>query len=209
MPEDIFLKILVIGVLAVISPGPDVFITMKNSLAYGAKGGLSTMLGILTGNTFQISFVILGFGWLTGEYPQAIVVVRVLGCIYLSWIAYKLIRYAGQNDNNVSTGEQRKIKFKEAYLMGLLTNVLNVKAIIFFVSIFSQVLTATAPATLKWICGAEMLTISTFWFSALSFLASRDTFRRFYFRFAKTFDYLFAAVLIIIVVEMLFETLFR
>ena len=80
--------LLVIGVttLAMLSPGPDMILVMRNTLTTGQRGGGLTALGVLTGNVFHIGYCTLGIALLLSRSPLTYNVLRIGSAIYLVYL---------------------------------------------------------------------------------------------------------------------------
>ena len=69
-----------------ISPGPDMVIVMRNTVAGGRDAGLRTSLGILTGNLVHIGYCVLGIGWLISQSIVAFSALKYAGAAYLVYL---------------------------------------------------------------------------------------------------------------------------
>jgi threonine/homoserine/homoserine lactone efflux protein len=133
--------LLVIGVttLAMLSPGPDMILVMRNTLTTGQRGGGLTALGVLTGNMFHIAYCTLGIALLLSRNPLAFNVLRVASALYLVYLGVQSLR-AGHSDE-VSTDMRPGGRPTAPYWQGLVNNVLNPKGILFYLGVFSQLIT--------------------------------------------------------------------
>ena len=74
----------IIHVLAAASPGPDFFLTLRNSLIYSRRSGVFTAIGFAAGNLVHISYCFLGLAVLLKHNPQILFWVRMAGGANLS-----------------------------------------------------------------------------------------------------------------------------
>ena len=87
-----FLTLAVVHFLAVVAPGPDFAITVRQSVRYGRTVGMVTALGIGMGISLHVGYTLLGVGALLHTYPWLLTVASVLGAGYLVYLGVALIR---------------------------------------------------------------------------------------------------------------------
>lgn len=116
---------------AIISPGPDVFQVIRTG-SRSRRAGVLCALGIMTGNTCWALASWLGLSALPA---QAIAVVQIVGGAYLVWMGVQAVRPVPVPAGDAAAAAPRQ---RNPYLLGLLTNLANVKALIFFGAIFAQ-----------------------------------------------------------------------
>jgi threonine/homoserine/homoserine lactone efflux protein len=133
--------LLVIGVttLAMLSPGPDMILVMRNTLTMGHRGGGLTALGVLSGNMLHIAYCTLGIALLLSRNPLAFNVLRIASALYLVYLGVQSLRagQSGRMARDVPAGSRPTAP----YWQGLVNNVLNPKGILFYLGVFSQVIT--------------------------------------------------------------------
>ncbi|HXV36072.1 MAG TPA: LysE family translocator, partial [Myxococcota bacterium] len=139
MPEKI---LLVIGVttLCMLSPGPDMVLVMRNALTQGRRIGGLTAFGVLTGNTLHIGYCALGIGVLLSQHPAAYHTLRFASALYMLYLGAQGIRNAGGvllSEPGAPDGRPRA----NAYWQGFLNNLLNPKGILFYLGVFSYLIT--------------------------------------------------------------------
>lgn len=163
-----FLAIAVISFLGAVSPGPDFILIVKNSLAYNRRVGFFSALGVGSGVMVHVTYTLLGIGFLISKSILLYSIIKYLGAAYLIYIGIKSIfSKSGKNDLSYEK-KSNTISDSLAFKQGFLTNALNPKATVFFVSIFSQVITAETAMIVRWAYGFEMALIIGFWFVCLS-----------------------------------------
>ncbi|MEU0027169.1 LysE family translocator [Streptomyces sp. NPDC006335] len=116
-------------------PGPD----MAYMLAVGLEGGrlsaLKAILGIGTGMSFYAAAVVAGMGEVARSHPSVLDAVRILGAVYLLWLAYVTMRNARRAINGHGT-----IVKGGWYLRGVLVSLTNPKIILFYLAVLPQFL---------------------------------------------------------------------
>jgi threonine/homoserine/homoserine lactone efflux protein len=134
--------------ILVAMPGPDQALITRSSLVGGRAGGLVTMLGGATGLTVHAGAAAVGLSALLLASAKAFTVVKLVGVAYLVWMAVQTLRAAArsrrQTVNDQATAESRRglLFFRD----GFLSNVLNPKVALFFVSFMPQFMTTDGPA---------------------------------------------------------------
>lgn len=173
-----FLTVAIIHLLAVISPGPDFAMTVKNSLSFGRKAGIYTAIGMGLGIGIHVIYSLIGIGFIISQSIIIFNIIKYLGAAYLIYIGIKSLRSKPSNaleyeiDNN-----KKNLSNIEALYAGFLTNVLNPKATLFFLSLFTQVINPETPLFIQTLYGAEMMIATAVWFSVLATFFSHKVFR--------------------------------
>jgi threonine/homoserine/homoserine lactone efflux protein len=122
--------------LVMITPGADMLLVARNTLAGGRRDGWLTSCGVLTGNLVHITASALGVGWLLANSPLAYSLLRQVAALYLIalGLAGLLPRSAGPDAEHAPRRPHASVPF----LQGLLNNLLNPKGALFYVSVFAQ-----------------------------------------------------------------------
>ncbi len=157
-----------IHLLAVMSPGPDFAMVMRNSLVYSRRTGILAATGLGLGILLHVTYSLLGIGLIISQSILLFNTIKLLGAAYLIYIGVKslLSKRAGPSDETiVGPSSQKDISSLAAVRLGFLTNALNPKATLFFLALFTQVISPSTPLSMKLLYGAEM-SIATFaWFA--------------------------------------------
>jgi RhtB (resistance to homoserine/threonine) family protein len=173
-----FATISAIHFLAVASPGPDLAITLRQSVTHGRRCGIFTSIGIALGILFHASYCILGLGWIISRSVLAFTVIKYCGAAYLIYIGLKAIRCKAED--SLFSGEAVESKQQSAMAsirLGLLTNILNPKATLFFLSVFSVSVSQTTPHVVQLTYGVWMSFMTFLWFAFLSTVFSHTRVR--------------------------------
>ena len=124
------------SLLMVLSPGPNMIYLISRTLSQGKKAGIISLFGVICGFLFHIFMVSFGLTAIFFAIPFAFSVVKILGVLYLLYLAYNTIT---TKNKIFSTETHLKIdKPLKLFNIGLLTNVLNPKMAIFYLSFFPQ-----------------------------------------------------------------------
>lgn len=122
--------------LVAISPGPSVMAIMGISMARGRRAGFVFTTGCMTGATIWAVLAGLGLSvWLT-SYANGLLILKILGGLYLIWMAYKSFRSALTVDKiqakDVGITNERKL-----YARGLALHLMNPKAILSWAAVIT------------------------------------------------------------------------
>jgi len=176
-----FLLIAVIHFLAVASPGPDFAVILKQSVRYGRRSAIFTSLGIGTGILLHVAYSLVGIGLLIASSEQLFTLLKFIAAAYFCYLAWHGLRAKAPNFSevvDVNAKADDHPSDKKAFLTGFLVNGLNVKATLFFVSLFSMVIASSTPFAIKLGYGLYMAVATAVWFSSLSYLLSITKFRQ-------------------------------
>jgi threonine/homoserine/homoserine lactone efflux protein len=155
-----------IFLMALISPGADFSVTLKNSIASGRKAGILTALGISVGNMIHISYIIFGLGVLLKPESKFILVLRVLGCIYLIYLGMQCLMSKKPTENKIREDEKKTESKRTWFSQGLITNLLNANCPLFMISVFSTLISQSMSVVL--IVGIIVPLMAFTWFSIVS-----------------------------------------
>lgn len=134
--SDLWLFLLAAFVL-VITPGPNMIYLISRSITQGKKAGLISLIGVVLGFLFHALMVSFGLTAVFLAIPYAFFALKTLGVVYLLWLAFQAIRPSGRSLFEQRT-DLKPDKPGKLFMMGFLTNVLNPKAAVFYLSFFPQ-----------------------------------------------------------------------
>lgn len=177
-----FFLIAVVHFLAVASPGPDFAIILKQSIRYDRRTAIFTSFGIATGILLHVTYSLIGIGLLIASDERLYTALKYLAASYFCYIAWHSLRAKKpetiNDDFQVSNNLIDEIPSpKKAFLTGFLINGLNVKATLFFVSLFSVVIMPETPFAIKLSYGLYMTVATGVWFVLLSYLLTQSRVR--------------------------------
>lgn len=162
-PLALFTTVALAHLLAVMSPGPDFAMVTRQTLIRGRAAGLWTAWGIATGIVFHVAYGLFGLGWLLERAPQLLDVLRYGGAAFLLWMGWNGVR--AQPAQAKTGGSEPAEAAGRDFAVGVLTNVLNPKATLFFVALFAAVITGDTPLSLRVALGAWIVLSTGAWFS--------------------------------------------
>ena len=176
-----FITIAGIHLLAVMSPGPDFAMILRNSFVYSRKTAVYTALGLGLGIMVHVAYSLVGLGLIISRSIILFNVIKILGALYLLYIGYMSIRAKPQvtsEESSIAAEETAQDIGKwKAIRLGFLTNILNPKATLFFLSIFSLAISPSTPMFIKILYGIEMSLATFMWFAGIAFFLSQNRIR--------------------------------
>ncbi|TCT32761.1 RhtB (resistance to homoserine/threonine) family protein [Providencia alcalifaciens] len=138
-----------IAALGMISPGPDFFLIIKNAARYQRSAAMMTALGIIVAIALHMSYCVAGLAVLITTTPWLFNILKYAGAAYLIWIGIKSLMPQKAQSVDLMSNQHQHVTFKKAFMQGFLCNVLNPKATLFFLAIFTQVLSVDSTFSEK------------------------------------------------------------
>lgn len=175
---SLFATVAVAHALAVMSPGPDLAVVTRQTLAHGRRAGVVTALGIACGISFHVAYGMFGLGWAIERFPALLAVLQAVGGGLLLWIGWGALRAQPLADPGAAAALDGKRAAAGDFAIGLATNLLNVKAMLFFVALCSAVITGTTTAAVKLALSGWMIVTTGAWFSAVAWTLGHAEVRR-------------------------------
>lgn len=126
------------ALVLVLTPGPNMVYCLSRALAQGRGAGLVSLAGVLLGFVAHLLAATLGLTALLAAVPFAFDALRIAGAAYLLWLAWDALRPGGSSP--FSPRDLPRDAPGRLFRMGLLTNLLNPKVAIFYLSFFPQFL---------------------------------------------------------------------
>lgn len=137
-----------IGVIAVILvPGPNSLYCLSVAGQHGSRAAYRAIAGILLGDSLLILATVFGAGALLHRYPYLFHGIKIAGGLYLAWLGLNLLKggwLAWQTRRNTAPVTQ-KVAPRRIFHHALTLSLMNPKAILFFLSFFTQFVRADAP----------------------------------------------------------------
>lgn len=163
-----------VHMIALLSPGPDFALVLQNATRYGRATGLAIALGLSLSILAHTILSITGISLLVHQHPQLFMWVQVAGGSVLMYLGLSAIKgllaatapVQTANDAPAVRGQ------KQAFWKGVLTNLFNPKALVFFISLMSTLVPASMSASGKAMAVAVVFLLSLGWFSSLAWLLS-------------------------------------
>ncbi|MGY5959019.1 Threonine efflux protein [Kosakonia sp. BK9b] len=185
----LFFTVAVVHIVALMSPGPDFFFVSQTAVSRSRKDAMMGVLGITCGVMVWAGVALLGLNLILEKMAWLHNIIMIGGGLYLCWMGYQMLRGALKKEQN--SGEAPHVELAasgRSFMKGLLTNLANPKAIIYFGSVFSLFVGDSVGAGARW--GIFLLiALETFaWFTIVASLFALPKIRRGYQRLAKWID---------------------
>ena len=195
-----------VSLLAAVSPGPDFFVVVRNSLSHSRKIGLFTALGVSLSLLIHLSYTIIGIGILIVEDSTIYIVIKYVGAGYLFYLGCKgfISSFKAKNNADLYCEKKRSsLSPMNALKQGFLTNLLNPKCALFFVSFFSQFIGLDTPLSLKIGFAFVNWSITLGWFLLLSYLITGNLIMKRISSFRMVIDRTMGAALMLLGLKMM------
>ncbi|UCZ73635.1 threonine export protein RhtC [Dickeya zeae] len=192
----LFLTVALVHLIALMSPGPDFFFVSQTAISRSRREALMGVLGITLGVLVWAAIALLGLHLLLERMAWLHRIVTVGGGLYLCWMGWQLLRSAlrqraHQEDGTVEVALPQRGK---TFMRGLLTNLSNPKALIYFGSVFSLFVGDDVGAAARWGLFTLISLETLLWFSVVALVFALPVMRRGYQRLAKWVDGLAGAL---------------
>ncbi len=162
-----------VHLLAAASPGPDFVLVSQQTLSNGKRAGLLCSLGISLGLSVHILYSAFGLAAVIANSASALWAIKLLGGSYLIYLGVSGLRARVRNAEAITTDAAADQPGLKTIGLGFLCNALNPKAPIYFISLFTIVLSQSTPAQHLLVYGIWMMVLQFTWFSFLTLLLSR------------------------------------
>ncbi|UPG95216.1 homoserine/threonine efflux transporter [Luteibacter aegosomatissinici] len=186
----IFLTLAVVQLVALVTPGPDFFFVSQLAASRSRREAAAGVVGIALGVAVWAALALLGLQLLLHRLAWLERGIAIAGGAYLCWMGIQMLRasWKAKPDAAVPVVDVRDSSPGRALLRGLLTNLANPKAAIYFASIFSAFIGEGVTAGARWGLWA-MVTIETaLWFGVVAAIFALPAMRRGYVRASRWID---------------------
>ena len=179
--------------LALISPGPDFLLVVRSALRNSRRRAIGVALGISLANGIYIVLCIIGVGAAIAHSLWLMMTLKIIGGLFLLYIAYHAIKARQQDYAFLATDQQvyenkHAPSFLKEFLLGMASGLSNPKNIIFYLSLFSVVLTPNVNTKITALLGVWMTFIVFAWDSLIILFLSQQKIRKVFSKVAFYFD---------------------
>lgn len=159
MAWEVWLAFVGAAILIAVSPGAGAVLSMATGLTHGVRRGYWSVLGLEIGLMLQLALVAVGLGAIVASSIIAFHVIKWIGVAYLLYLAVRQWRSVttdlGEQMSTPTTGGRRALVVR-----GLLVNITNPKALVFFLAVLPQFVVPTAPLLPQYLAiGATMVAV--------------------------------------------------
>ncbi len=185
-----FLGLMAVFSVLIVAPGADFALIIRQCIVHGRKTSIITSFGIGSSLLFHIGYTILGIGIIVSKSLLVFSMLKWAGAAYLIWLGIKSWREPAftmdekaENGTNVPALSPFK-----AFSMGFITNALNPKPVLFFLSLFSALVSPHTPALIQVSYGLGMATALILWFVAVSYFFTSKPIREQFLKYGRAFN---------------------
>lgn len=178
---------LAFGINAVI-PGADFAMVLRQSIAHDRRAALFTSAGIATSILVHGSYTLLGVGVIVGQSLLVFNILKWLGAAYLVYLAISALRSPPPKPPAEGDLASAKRGDFAAFALGFLTNLLNPKAVLFFLALFTSLVSIQTGGDIKVFYVACMSIMLFAWFALVSIFFTTPSVRQSFFRFGRWFN---------------------
>lgn len=178
---------LAFGINAVI-PGADFAMVLRQSVAHGRRAALFTSAGVAVSLLVHGTYTLLGVGVIVAQSLLLFNVLKWLGVAYLVWLAIAALRSpppqppADLDEVGTRRGDMA------AFGLGFLTNLLNPKAVLFFLALFTSLVSVHTDGQIKLIYVLSMALMLFTWFALVSVFFTTPSVKQGFFRAGRWFN---------------------
>lgn len=194
-----FLSLAIVHLLAVIAPGPDFAVAVRQSVRYGRKAGIYTSLGIGAGISVHVLYTLIGVGALLHTTPWLMTAAKWLGAAYIFYLGIKFLRSKPSTGGEATTdapSDAVQQTPRQAFVIGFMTNATNPKATLFFLAVFTTLVSAKTPLPVQMLYGLWMCLVNAAWFVLVSVALSTAAVRQRFMRASHWFERVMGVLLI-------------
>lgn len=155
--------------LASMSPGPDFVIVIRNAAVSGRRAGIASAAGVALGIFVWSLVTAVGIAGLLAASAIAYTVVKLVGALYLAYLGIRALLAARRGDYELESGTGPKEHgLRVAFRQGLVNNLLNPKAAVFFIALVPQFLPADPTPLSAVELGVVCTAVNFCWFVTLA-----------------------------------------
>ncbi|ELY4081148.1 LysE family transporter [Cronobacter sakazakii] len=185
-----------IAALGMLSPGPDFFLVIKNAARYPRSAAMMTAAGVIAGVVTHMTYCVAGIAVVITTTPWLFGALKYVGAAYLVWLGVNALLARGTTSLALDGVAQESTSLKKAFIQGYLCNLLNPKATLFFLAMFTQVLNVNSGLMEKlWYAGI-IVALTLVWWPLLVLLIQSQPVRRSLTKAQKVIDKLLGGMLL-------------
>jgi len=182
-----FLAVAALHLLALIIPGADFAVILRQSLHFGRRIGVLTALGIGAGISLHVLYSLAGVAALLQSSSSLLMAAELIGAAWLLYLGLLFIRppkpAAKTADKGKTDGHPAR-----AFWLGFMTNATNPKATLFFLALFTSVISSQTPLITRLAYGLWMCAATALWFVLVSLLFTNTSLHQRFLRLSRVLE---------------------
>ncbi|UOA34186.1 Threonine efflux protein (plasmid) [Sulfitobacter sp. DSM 110093] len=186
-------------IASILSPGPAFLVALKTTLSSGRQAGVAVGLGLGLVASFWTLAALMGLEAVFLAFPWAYAIVKMVGAVYLLYVAYSMWR--GAREPITTTVKPARHAFRQ----GMMINILNPKSVLFAAAVLVVIFPEGMRLTENLLIVGNHLIIEVMFYTALAFGMSRPAVSKSYLHTKIYFDRAASAVLGLLGLRLLFS----
>ncbi|MGF1686563.1 LysE family translocator [Photobacterium japonica] len=194
----VFITVAIAHFLALLSPGPDFVIVVKSAVRNKGKNALGVAFGIAAANAVYITLCLVGVGSILAASVPVMIALKLIGGLFLIYLAVQAIRAKKSAYKNIeieADSTPHHTSFFREFFIGFMSGILNPKNLLFYLSLFTVVLSSEVGFYFKLALGVWMTLVVLIWDAAIIALLSTEKVRGQFTRIAYYIDKVTGAML--------------
>ncbi|AOW84124.1 LysE family translocator [Vibrio mimicus] len=197
---SIFVTVVVAHFLALLSPGPDFVLVVKSAIRNKGKNAIGIAVGIALANAVYIGLCLVGVGSILAASVSIIIALKIVGGLFLIYLAIQALKarrssYETFEVSGLEGASTHSSSFHYELVTGFMSGILNPKNLLFYLSLFTVVLTNDVSFSFKLGLGIWMTLVVFLWDAAIIFLLSTNKVRSRFTKLAFYIDKVTGAIL--------------
>lgn len=174
---SIFITVGLAHFLALLSPGPDFVLIVKSAIKNDSKDAIGVALGITFANAVYIGLCLIGVGSILAASAPIMITLKIIGGLFLMYLGIQALRARKDAYDQFQVAQSPhsnipKTTFLKEFTAGFLSGIFNPKNLLFYLSLFTVVLTPEISFVFKLGLGIWMTVVVFAWDTAVIFLLS-------------------------------------
>ncbi|ENM5732395.1 LysE family transporter [Vibrio mimicus] len=197
---SIFVTVAVAHFLALLSPGPDFVLVVKSAIRNKGKNAIGIAVGIALANAVYIGLCLVGVGSILAASVSIMIALKIVGGLFLIYLAIQALKARRSSYETFEVSESENASthsgtFHYELVTGFMSGILNPKNLLFYLSLFTVVLTNDVSFSFKLGLGIWMTLVVFLWDAAIIFLLSTNKVRSRFTKLAFYIDKVTGAIL--------------
>ncbi|WP_141430381.1 LysE family translocator [Bacillus sp. 03113] len=171
-----FTLFIFMSILLIILPGPDTAIATKNTLSFGKAGGIKTILGTCCALFIHTFAAVVGLSAIIVKSALLFSIFKYVGAIYLIYLGIKALLSIKKVENTsaIENKNEQKEENISCFRQGFLTNILNPKVAVFFLTFLPQFVDSSNNTLIPFLLmGITYAILTAIWFLLYVFLINQ------------------------------------
>jgi len=185
--------------LALLSPGPDFVLVVKSAIKNGPRKSIGVAAGIASANALYIALCLIGVGALLASSVMIMIALKIAGGLFLIYLAIMALKAKKKDypalESIENNSKQSETTFLKEFATGFMSGILNPKNLLFYLSLFTVVLTNDVNFAFKVGLGIWMTAVVFVWDLSVIYVLSREKVRKKFSKLAYYIDKFTGAIL--------------